>query len=405
MSGMDLDAMRGRWQDSNRRADAAIRLDAEAMRAALAQRTRKAFRRHSGWLLAGLVVGAALITALGAFLLRHGGDWRYALMTGALLALVLAEFIVDLRQWRALSALDLGSSLLHVRATLDTLRARRLQMAKWIALTAMLLWWPALLVIFMAVTGVDSLRFIAPSVVWVNFALGLACIPLGLWLAAWLSKRYGDRPGFQRFLLETAGRSWQQAEDAFAAGERLEDALAANTWTPEAEAIELPAALAPKVRALRWRLDAGIALYATLLAATGVFNALHGGQAPYIVAGVAMDLFWVANMVASIVHRRAAARPAPGLSLAAWREGLEVVVAGRLRATRIVAVLLPLLLAPAAHLLSGVAMEWLVGGALAASALLTWQRQRSATFAAGLANALALGALSATRRCLAADRD
>ncbi|MEO8161902.1 MAG: hypothetical protein ABI588_10830 [Arenimonas sp.] len=402
MSGMDLDSMRGRWQDANRRADAAIRMDADAMRAALAMRTRTAFRRHSGWLLAGLVVGAGLIAVLGAFLLRHGGDWRYALMAGALLVLVAAEFVVDLRQWRALSALDFNGPLLQVRGELDTIRSRRLGMVKWIVLSSVLLWWPALLVAFMALTGVDALRFIAPSVIWVNLAFGLGCIPLGLWLMQWLSKRYSARPGFQRFLRDAAGRSWQQAEDAFAAGERFEQAVASGALAPESEAIVLPEVLRVPLRGLRLRLDAGIALYASLLVATGVFNAMHGGQAGYIVAGVALNLVWVANMVASIVHRRAAARPAPGVTLSAWREGLAAVVAGRLRAARIVAVLLPLLAAPAVQLLSGLALEWVVAAAIALSALLAWRRQRAAGFAAGLADVLALGALSRSRDCLAA---
>ncbi len=398
--GMDLDAMRGRWQDANRRADAALQLDIEATRAALAARTHQAFRRNSGWLMAALPLGGAALLALLVFFLRHLGDWPYALMSGALLAVVGAQFIVDLRQWYALSQLDLGAPLLQVRAVLDTLRTRRLRMAKWIALTAVLLWWPVLLVTLKALTGVDVLPKVPASVVWVNFALGLACIPLGMALAAWLSQRYAGSRGFQRFLLEAAGRSWQQAEDAFAASEHFEAAVANESWTPDADPIELPAALAGPVRALRRRLNAGIALYSMLMLATGMFNAMHGGEAAFLVAGIAVHLLWLSQLVGSIVHRRATMRPAAGVLLSAWREGLDGVLAGRLRAARIVAVLLPLLLAPALHLLTGLALEWMVAAAVLASALLAWRRAHSAGFAAGFADALALGALAATRRCL-----
>lgn len=397
MSGMDLDAMRGRWQAANRRTDAALRLDIDATRKALAARTRTAFGRHSVWLLLSLLGGGLVLAALGAFFVRHFFEWRYALMSGGLLALVGAEFVVDLRQWRALSRLDLGGPLLQVRGTIEALRARRLAMAKWIALSSLLLWWPALLVAFAALTGVDLLSRIPPNVVWLNFALGLAWIPLGWLLFRWLAKRYAGSPGFQRFLVETAGRSWQQAEAAFAAGEQFEQQVASDAWTPDAEAIELPVALERPLRTLRWRLNAGIAVFAALVVGTGFFNAMHGGQAAYLVAGVALNLLWISQMVGSIVHRRAAMRPQPGVSLATWRAGLAAVAAGRLRVARILAVLLPILLAPATQLLLDVELAWLVAGAILASALLAWQHARSASFAAGFGDALSLGALPATR--------
>ncbi len=331
---MDLDSLRGAWQDSGRRAEAAIGFDPEAMRAALSLRTQRAFRWHSGWLVAGLVVGAGTAALLLVFLLRHLDDWRYALMSAALLALALAEFVVDLRQWRALRALSPHAPLLSVRATLDSLRARRATMAKWIALTALLLWWPALLVALKALSGVDALRFVPASVVWVNFALGVVAIPLGLALSSWLSKRYGASAGYRRLQVEAGGDSWKRAEDAFAAREDFEAKLADGTLAPDPAPVALPAEIAGRLRALRRRLDLGIGLYAALIVATGVFNALHGGQSWPIVGGVLVNLLWVSQLVGSILHRRAAMAPAPGVSLAGWRDGLLAVVAGRERVLR-----------------------------------------------------------------------
>jgi hypothetical protein len=78
-------------------------------------------------------------------------------------------------------------------------------------------------------------------------------------------------------------------------------------------------------------LNLGIGLYAALMLATGVFNAMHGGQLWPIVGGVLVNLLWVSQLVGTIVHRRAATAPAPGVSLAGWRDGLLGVVAGRER--------------------------------------------------------------------------
>ena len=328
---MDLDAMRDRWQESGRRAEAALGFDPVAVRTALAARTQRAFRWHSGFLLVGIAIGAAVSALLLWIGWRQLGDWRYALMSASLLALVGAELVVDLRQFLALRALAPDAPLLQVRATLDLLRARRVAMAKWIALTALLLWWPALLLAFKVLTGVDALRFVPPSVVWVNLALGLAAIPVGLALSSWLSRRYGDRAGYRRFQVEVAGDSWKRAEDAFAAREEFEMRLADGSLAPDPVPVELPAALAVPLRALRRRLNLGIALYAALMIATGVFNAMHGGQFWPIAGGVALNLLWVSQLVGSILQRRAAMAPVPGMSLNGWRDGLLGVVAGRER--------------------------------------------------------------------------
>jgi hypothetical protein len=93
----------------------------------------------------------------------------------------------------------------------------------------------------------------------------------------------------------------------------------------------LPAALAAPLRALRLRLDFGIGVYAALIAVTGIFNAMHGRQWGWIAGGVAVNLLWVSQLVGSILHRRAAAAPAPGTSLRDWREGLAAIARGRRR--------------------------------------------------------------------------
>jgi len=328
---MDLDAMRERWQESGRRAEAALGFDAGAVRGALAARTQRAFRWHSGFLAVGIAIGAAVSAMLLVFLAHHLADWPYALMSAGLLALAGAELVVDLRQYFALRALAPDAPLLQVRDTLAVLRGRRATMAKWIALTALLLWWPALLVAFRALSGVDALRFVPASVVWVNLALGLAAIPLGLWLSSWLARRYGATSGYRRLQVAAGGESWKRAEDAFAAHERFERELADGTLAPDPAPVALPPELAKPLRALRVRLDLGIGVYAALIVATGVFNAMHGGQSWPIVGGVLVNLLWVSQLVGSILHRRAAMPPAPGVSLAGWREALRGVVGGRER--------------------------------------------------------------------------
>lgn len=140
MNGIDLDTLRAGWSSHQQELDASLRLDAQTLRATLLQRTGAAFRRHRGWLLASLLGASVCFSALMAFIVTHADDSIYRLLATPLAMLALAELIVDWRQWRALSRLDLDAPLLHVQAVLDELRGRVLRLAKWVVVWSAP-WW------------------------------------------------------------------------------------------------------------------------------------------------------------------------------------------------------------------------------------------------------------------------
>lgn len=113
MNGIDLDTLRAGWSSHQQELDASLRLDAQTLRATLLQRTGAAFRRHRGWLLASLLGASVCFSALMAFIVTHADDSIYRLLATPLAMLALAELIVDWRQWRALSRLDLDAPLLR----------------------------------------------------------------------------------------------------------------------------------------------------------------------------------------------------------------------------------------------------------------------------------------------------
>ncbi len=180
MNGLDLDALRAGWNHSQRQLDASLTLDAQTLRAALSQRTGAAFRRHRGWLLASVITTAVTFGALLTFIVLHIDDSIYLLLATPLAMLALAELIVDWRQWRALSQLDLSAPVMQVQAVLDQLRGRILRLAKWVMLTSVLLWLPLLLVLVKGLTGFDLLDHLHPSVLYVNLLIGVLFIPIAL---------------------------------------------------------------------------------------------------------------------------------------------------------------------------------------------------------------------------------
>lgn len=417
MSGIDLDAMKDRWTASNRRLDEQLHMDVEAMRRALAGRTRAAFRRHSYWLGAGLVTEAIVVAGLVVFMIGQRSDWRYLLMAAPLALLAFAELVVGLRQWRALSRMDLSAPLLQVRAKLDVLRARRLRMTKWIMLSSVLLWWPAVLVLLKGLLGIELLRYLHPSVATITVVVGLAFIPLALGISHLLNRRFSGSPGYQRFLQDAAGKSWSKAEDQVQASMRFEAAVASG----KAEQLlrkpvtPAPVAMMAALASLKHCVLSAILCYAGLLLLTGLFHLLHGGQALFIVAGVLLNLIWIPQMVAAIIHRDALTKLDFSNGADQLRDVLSGYVAMRARVARTVIAMSPVLLLPILAVVlqastgidvlsaaSAWGMGFAVACAVSASMLLVRiMRRGSGEFFAALVEGLLFGAQGRTRNLLA----
>ncbi len=407
MSGMDLDAMRDRWASANRDVDAQLTMDVAAVRVTLQRREKNLFQRHSGWLLAGIVAGFALTAVLIAFIVVTAQDLRYVGMAALLLILVVAELVVDWRQWRALSQLDFDRPVLAVRAELGALRVRRLAMVKWIFLTAFFLWLPMLMVFVRGVFGVDLLRVLDPSFIWINQAVTLAVIPLGLGISHWTARRFGQSTGYQGFLDDLAGRSWSRAQKAFDTRQRFEadvQQCGASETLRRRIAAPPPAVLVVPLRALQRRIVLAIVVFAVCVIGSGAFNGLHGGQVPFLVPGVALHLFLVMNLVAAIVHlaflsRLDFAEPTTSLSAqlgaaSAWRSHMA---RWSLALSPIAVLLLAQVLAKAVlavNLAAGLPWPALLLGA-ALLGVLVWRRcrQKHTQSVALLLNALSFGAI------------
>lgn len=136
-------------------------------------------------------LGLALLWATSQVVLLHHTSATYLLLGGALVlfALVLAARSARL----ALDALrlDYGGPVLRLQEELLRQRRREFRALKWALLGGTLLWLPALLLPFEALTGVAVLLHLDPVYVLANVAFGVVVLILGQVLA-W---RYVERPG------------------------------------------------------------------------------------------------------------------------------------------------------------------------------------------------------------------
>jgi hypothetical protein len=299
---------------------------------------------------------------------------------------------------------------MQVRTLLHTLRWRRLRLAKGYLLLSVLLWWPVVLLMFKGLLGADLLRHLPPIVLLSNLVVGLAFIPVAQLVAWALARRYGHRPGWQRFLDDTAGRSWRTTSDEVAAREVFEAAVADGSLSSALASGPLPAAVAEALATLRRRLLVGILGCVGLIVVLGLFNASHGGMVQLIVPGVLLLWTAVVHMVVQILNREALTRVTDVASL---RERLLAAIELRLRVARWTLALAPVLaLLLAMVLLPLLDIDWLqlptvalaIAGvaALSASLSLAWGVWRTRdVFPMRLVERACLGFVGHARRLLA----
>lgn len=307
MNPLDLDTLRDRWAEQGRALDQRLHLDLAAVRAQLNRRTASAFRRHRGWLIAGLALAVPMSLGLLVFIASHWGQWAWVLMAGALLALALGEILVGLSEWLALRRLDLSAPSVDLQQRLDRLQTRRQRQTRLLLSCSLLLWLPLLAVLLKGLFGGDLLRGLPASVWWLNLGVGLAFIPLSLGAAAWWRRRSGTHA---RAASVGDGDSWTRARTELDA--RLAFELDAERDPERAlQSQTFPEDLRAGIAALRRRLLIGILACAAGLIATGLFNGAHGGLPQFIVPGVLINL-WLVSQMAPSIQLRLALNSLPG---------------------------------------------------------------------------------------------
>lgn len=271
--------------------------------------------------------------------------------------LALAELVVDWRQWRALSRLDLSAPLLQVQAVLDEIARSRAASGQWVVLWSVLLWLPLVLVLFKGLIGVDLLDHLHPSVIYVNLLVGTLFVPIALLLMRWVGGRYRQQPGFERFLDDVAGSSFGKAREQFAAQRKYDLALdtddAQAMLAERADRVLLAAINAP-VHALERKLRLALFVYLGLLLATGAGNIMHGGQAQFLIPASPLHFTWLAHLLLAILQRNQVARWRSAGSIEVLRALLESILKERQRAERWTLTAAPILLAATVQVLATV---------------------------------------------------
>lgn len=201
----EMDDLQQMWAAYDRKLDTNIRLSRQLLLAANLNRLRTPLRRMAFFVGIEAVIQLAVVMALGSFLFDHIAAPRYALPAAVLDIFAIAILAIMIRQIALALDVDYGKPIAAIQKQLTELRVLRIRYLQGIFLVSTLIWTPLLIVALKGFWGLDAYQLFGAPYLASNVLLGLAVIPLGIWLAKTFGDRMGRSPVVQRIMRDLAG--------------------------------------------------------------------------------------------------------------------------------------------------------------------------------------------------------
>ncbi len=212
----DLDELREKWMEHDRKLDAILRVNERLLAASRLNRARSAMRCLGALLAAEALIQLAVVALLGNFAADHWTQPRFALPAAAVDAVAIALLAALVRQAVLAFGIDYGKPVTSLQRDLAALRILRIRYIQWIFLTAVAVWAPLLVVMMKGFFDLDAYALFGTAYLAANLLLGLALIPLGIWASRRFGPRLGASPFVRRIADSISGHSLRTAAASMA---------------------------------------------------------------------------------------------------------------------------------------------------------------------------------------------
>jgi hypothetical protein len=220
---VEMDDLRKTWAEYDRKLDTNIRLSRQLLRATNLSRVRSPMRRLAFFLALESIIQFAVVVALGNFIYEHIATMRFALPAAGLDVGAIALLSYMVRQLTLVLQIDYDKPIAIIQKQLEDLRVLSIRCMQGIFLVATLAWTPLLIVTLKGFLGLDAYRLFGVRYLVANLLVGLAIIPLGIWLSKKFSDRMGRSPLIQRLMKDLAGYNLNAAAGFLARLSEFED--------------------------------------------------------------------------------------------------------------------------------------------------------------------------------------
>jgi hypothetical protein len=203
---MTLDELQTKWQEHDQKLDAAIRLNRELLNERSLSGAHAALRRQIVLSVAGAVTCWIPVPLMGVFLAFNHSSAQFVVPAMLTALFFSVNMLVHIGQARALSKIDYGKPITLIQKQISAVVKVRIRFAQWLAMSTVLSWVPISIVLFKGLFGWD-LYALAPRWLIANSLIGLACIPLVIWLSRRRNATQGESQSKQRFVRDIAGHN------------------------------------------------------------------------------------------------------------------------------------------------------------------------------------------------------
>jgi hypothetical protein len=210
----DLEDIRADWAMRDQSLAAAFRAQTNVLRETLTEQRLEKVRRYGAMRGVDLLLYVVFLIALGTFLARNFGEWKFVIPAAALQLWTIIDGAMKIREREALRAVDFGLPPRDVQRQLARLRLGRARTLQWALLTGQVVWWiPLAIVTSKGLFGVDlyTVSTFMPKFMAINLALGLAFIPMALLAGRFVGPRVADGRLSHRLVDAITGRDLAEA--------------------------------------------------------------------------------------------------------------------------------------------------------------------------------------------------
>jgi hypothetical protein len=182
---MELDELKEKWAEHDRKLDQSIRLNLQLLRETYTRRAKFAHWRLAAMLAAGSIFMLVVIVSLGRFIALNWSTPRFSLPAIILDLAAIAALAALVAQIGLALTIDYNQPVAQIQKRLEKLRKFRIRYTQAIILTTTLTWWPIFSVVMGGVLGL-GIRWIL-----INVAFGLAVPALVIWVFQKFAPRMG----------------------------------------------------------------------------------------------------------------------------------------------------------------------------------------------------------------------
>jgi hypothetical protein len=219
---MQLDDLRKAWAAHGALLERSLAIDERLLREMLLRKVRLGLAPYVLWRALEAALGLAALFVVVPVLAAHAAEPRYVVAAGAVAAFAAGNGALSAYQLVNGLRLDYDGPVTAIQRRVARLRLVEYRAFKWALLGGVVIWLPAALVLFEALTGVDALARVDLGWLGLNLVFGLVVLALGL---AW-SRKYVERsalsPWARRLVDAVSGRSLRSVAGHLAELSRFE---------------------------------------------------------------------------------------------------------------------------------------------------------------------------------------